>query len=56
MFDDSAKKKEYKTCEKNNKYNPAISFIEEEIAKNKKENCNNDNLQNITNNINEKEK
>lgn len=40
MFEDPIKKnKEYKHCENNpNKYNPAISFIEEDHTKNKREN------------------
>lgn len=40
MFEDHSKKnKEYKNCENNsNKYNPAISFIEEDHAKQRKEN------------------
>lgn len=39
MFDEGSKKnKEYKNCENaSNKYNPAISFFEEDVSKIKKE-------------------
>lgn len=57
MFEDPNKKnKEYRNCENNsNKYNPAISFIEEDHAKYRKENFNSSNSnfksENITNEI-----
>jgi len=64
MFEDPNKKnKEYKNCENennSNKYNPAISFIEEDHAKQKKENFNSNNNDfkpdNLTNVIGNKKK
>lgn len=55
MFEDPNKKnQDYKNCENNsNKYNPAISFIEEDHAKQRKENFNSSNTdfkpENLTN-------
>jgi len=64
MFEDPNKKnKEYKHCENNsNKYNPAISFIEEDHSKNRKQNFQtnksnfkSENINEIENNINNKD-